>query len=97
MCKVNDINFYSSILNVSTFSSRARKRGIRELRMRSVIRQSVSYPCSTISGPSSLTTRITSFMKGYSNQKQMHSSTVFSTTSAAAMASITVKNSERES
>ena len=55
--------------------------------LRSVMRQSMSYDCSSISGSSSLTMRITPFMKGYSKRTVTVSSTVFSMTVAAAMAS----------
>ena len=68
-------------------SSPVVKESIMDWRIRSVMRQSISYDCSRISGSSSFTTRITSFMKGYSKRKVTVSSTVFSITVAAAMAS----------
>ena len=79
--------YASSKRKVSTFSRRALNLGIADLRMRSVMRQSMSYDCSSISGSSSLTMRITSFMKGYSKRTVTVSSTVFSMTVAAAIAS----------
>ena len=45
--------YASSKRKVSTFSRRALNLGIADLRMRSVMRQSMSYDCSSISGSSS--------------------------------------------
>ena len=60
---------------------------MRERRMRRVISQSMSKSCETMVGPSSLTTRITSFIRGYSKPNCTSSSTSRSTISLAAMAS----------
>lgn len=71
-------NCYTSTnLAVSTFSRRERSLSICDFRIRKVIRQSISYDCSTISGDSSLTILITSFINGYSKATVTCSSTVF--------------------
>ena len=79
---------YSSFIKwtPSTLDKRFFKLSI-ERRMRRVISQSISNIWDTMVGPSSLTIRITSFIRGYSNPKCTSSSTCRSIISFAAMAS----------
>ena len=67
---------YSIIRAVSTFSRRARSFPIMDLRIRSLIRQSISYDCSKMAGSSSFTMRMISFIKGYSKDTVISSSAV---------------------